>query len=99
VEADIFGDSICGLHNSKLGLAVALKFKKEQLPWLANWQHWGKGEYVTGIEPSTHPLTGQAKAREDGTLIFIEPGESKSYELELNVLTNKEAIEEFILST
>jgi hypothetical protein len=98
VEADIFGDSICGLHNSKLGLAVALKFKKEQLPWLANWQHWGKGEYVTGIEPSTHPLTGQAKAREDGTLIFIEPGASKSYELELNVLTNKEAIEEFILS-
>ncbi|KAA0989890.1 aldose 1-epimerase family protein [Dyadobacter aurulentus] len=97
VEADIFGDSICGLHNEKLGLAVSLKWKKEQLPWMANWQHWGKGEYVTGVEPSTHPLSGQAKAREDGTLIFIGPEETKLYELELNVLTEKEAIDEFVL--
>jgi hypothetical protein len=95
VDADIFGDSI--LHNEKLGLAVALKFKKEQLPWLANWQHWGRGEYVTGIEPSTHPLSGQAKAREDGTLIFIQPEETRVYDLELNVLTAKEDIEEFEL--
>lgn len=97
VDADIFGDSICGLHNEKLGLAVALKFKKEQLPWLANWQHWGKGEYVTGIEPSTHPLSGQAKAREEGTLIFLQPEETREYDLELSVLTAKEEIEEFEL--
>ncbi|GGB93761.1 aldose 1-epimerase family protein [Dyadobacter sediminis] len=98
VEADIFGQSICGLHNSRLGLAVAMKFKKEQLPWLANWQHWGKGEYVTGIEPSTHPLSGQAQARKDKTLLFIEPEESKLYELELEIMTEKEAIDEFVLS-
>ncbi|QRR02113.1 aldose 1-epimerase family protein [Dyadobacter sandarakinus] len=98
IDADIFGDSICGLHNEKLGLAVMMKFKKEQLPWFANWQHWGKGEYVTGLEPSTHPLTGQAKAREDKTLIFIEPEEVKSYDLELNVLTRKEDIDELVLS-
>ncbi|WP_439585570.1 aldose 1-epimerase family protein [Dyadobacter bucti] len=97
IEADIFGDSVCGLHNAKLGLAVALKFKKEQLPWLANWQHWGKGEYVTGLEPSTHPLSGQAKAREDGTLIFIEPGEGRSYDLELEILTEEREIEELLL--
>jgi hypothetical protein len=97
VDADIFGDSICGLHNEKLELAVALKFKKEQLPWLANWQHWGQGEYVTGIEPSTHPLSGQAKAREDGTLIFVQPEETREYNLELSILTTKEEIEEFEL--
>ena len=97
IEADIFGDSVCGIHNSKLGLAVALKFKKEQLPWMANWQHWGKGEYVTGMEPSTHPLTGQAKAREDGSLIFIEPGEKKTYDLSLEVIVEKDAIDEFLI--
>lgn len=97
IEADIFGQSVCGISNPKIGLAVALKFKKDQLPWVANWQHWGKGEYVTGLEPSTHPLTGQAKAREDGTLIFIEPGESKSYELELDVLDDIEMIKEFLI--
>jgi hypothetical protein len=98
VDADIFGDSICGLYNEKLGLAVALKFKKEQLPWLANWQHWGRGEYVTGIEPSTHPLSGQSKAREDGTLLFIQPEETRIYDLELNVMTDKHAIDDFVLA-
>ena len=97
IEADIFGQSVCGISNPKIGLAVALRFKKEQLPWFANWQHWGKGEYVTGLEPSTNPLIGQAKAREDGSLIFIEPGQSRVYELELNVLHDEEAIKEFLI--
>jgi len=97
IEADIFGESVCGIYNSKLGFAVALKFKKEQLPWMANWQHWGKGEYVTGLEPSTHPLNGQAKAREDGSLIFIKPGESKSYDVELVIISEEEAIKDFLI--
>jgi galactose mutarotase-like enzyme len=96
IDADIFGDSVAGLLNSKLGLAVAMKFKKDQLPWFANWQHWGKGEYVTGLEPSTHPLTGQAKAREDGTLIFIEPGEKREYDVELEVIVGEEGIKELL---
>lgn len=97
IDADIFGQSVAGLHNSKLGLAVAMKFKKEQLPWFANWQHWGEGEYVTGLEPSTHPLTGQAKAREDGTLIFIEPGDKREYDVELEIITDEEAVKLFLI--
>ncbi len=97
IEADIFGHSVCGLSNPKIGIAALLKFKKEQLPWFANWQHWGKGEYVTGLEPSTHPLTGQAKAREDGSLIFIEPEQSRVYELELDILHDEETIKEFLI--
>jgi hypothetical protein len=96
IEADDLGQSVCGLANRKINLAVALKFKKEQLPWFANWQHWGKGEYVTGLEPTTHPLTGQAKAREDGSLIFIRPGEVRTYELELNILHEEKSIQEFL---
>jgi galactose mutarotase-like enzyme len=96
-EADIFGNSTCGIHNAMLGLAVAMRFKKDQLPWFANWQHWGKGEYVTGLEPTTHPLSGQAKAREDGTLIFIAPGESRFYDLELEVLNGENQIAEFLI--
>lgn len=88
IEADEAGISICGLKNDKLGLELEIKFHKEQLPWFANWQHWGKDEYVTGLEPSTHPLTGQANARADGSLIFIEPGESKKYEVVVSVKQN-----------
>ena len=97
IDADIFGQSVAGLYNSKLGIALAMKFKKEQLPWFANWQHWGKGEYVTGLEPSTHALTGQAKARKDGDLIFIQPGEKRVYDVELEVITGEEAMKEFLI--
>ncbi|MCF0057034.1 aldose 1-epimerase family protein [Dyadobacter sp. CY356] len=88
IESDDQGQSVCGLSNCKIGISALIKFKKEQLPWFANWQHWGKGEYVTGLEPATNQLIGQAKARENGSLIFIEPGESKHYDLELEVLNS-----------
>jgi galactose mutarotase-like enzyme len=84
--------SVCGLHNAALGLAVSLNFKKEQLPWLINWQHWGRNEYVTGLEPATNPLVGQAKAREQGHLIMLNPGETRTYDLEINVLQTQEEI-------
>ncbi|MBE9464201.1 aldose 1-epimerase family protein [Dyadobacter subterraneus] len=96
IEADDQGQSVCGLSNPKIGIAAVLKFQKEQLPWFANWQHWGKGEYVTGLEPATNQLIGQAKARENGSLIFIKPGESRYYDLELKVLNNEQKIQEYL---
>lgn len=85
IAADSNGLCHCGLRNEKLGLEVSLRFPKSQLPWLTNWQHWGKGEYVTGIEPGTNPPIGQAKAREQNTLLFLAPNECRSYDLELSV--------------
>lgn len=96
IDADNMGWSTCGLYNSNLGLALFLRFKKEQLPWLINWQHWGKGEYVTGLEPSTNQLIGQAKARERNELIFLQPGESRKYEVIIEVLDDQQKIKEFL---
>ena len=93
------GICVCGIENKKIGLAAVLKFPKKQLPWLTNWQHWAKGEYVTGIEPGTHPPIGQAKAREEGSLIFIAPGETRTYDLEIDILNNQEAINKIIQQT
>lgn len=86
IETDSTGNCVCGLHNQNLELAVALHFKKRQLPWLTNWQHWGKNEYVTGLEPGTNPPIGQAKARSQNELIVLAPDETRNYELEIEVL-------------
>ncbi|HCN82697.1 MAG TPA: DUF4432 domain-containing protein [Sphingobacteriaceae bacterium] len=96
ISADSSGQCTCGLHNSKIGLALAMRFQKDQLPWLTNWQHWGKGEYVTGIEPGSHQPVGQAKARAQNTLIQLAPGETRTYEVELEVLDNESAITNFL---
>lgn len=92
IKAAEDGWCTAGLHNPKLELAAAVRFKKSQLPWFVNWQHWGPGEYVTGLEPCTHPPVGQAAARKDGTLIFLQPGESRRYELEIEVLEGRDTI-------
>jgi hypothetical protein len=96
VAADPKGVCTVGLYNRKLGLALALKYNKRQLPWLSNWQHWGPGEYVTALEPGTNPPIGQTKAREQKTLIHIAPGKSRTYDLEMAVLTEKKQIVELL---
>lgn len=98
ITPDSSGQCTCGLYNPQIGLALALRFQKKQLPWLTNWQHWGKGEYVTGLEPGTNPPIGQASAREQNTLIELEPGESRIYDLEIEVFDNEVKISEFLKS-
>lgn len=87
-EADENGISRCGIQNSRLGIALEVSFNKNQLPWLTNWQHWGKNEYVTGLEPGTNPPIGQNKAREQGELIMLKPGESRKYDMRIEVVEN-----------
>jgi galactose mutarotase-like enzyme len=92
-DTDGVGQVTCGYANDELGLALKISFAKAQMPWLINWQHWGKNEYVTALEPATHPPIGQAAAKENGTLIMLEPGESRTYDLKLEVLTGDKARE------
>jgi hypothetical protein len=92
--ADAGGTCHCGLYNPKLNLAVMIRFNKQELPWLCNWQHWGRGEYVTALEPATNPPAGQKQARERGDLIQLEPGEARSYHLELEVYQDPAKIRE-----
>jgi hypothetical protein len=96
IDSNEEGVCQCGLYNSRIGIALRMKFKKKQLPWLTNWQHWGEGEYVTGLEPGTNPPIGQAKARKDNTLLYLEPGEKNSYDLEIEIINNNREIEEFL---
>ena len=96
VTPDSAGQCTVGLHNAQLGIAVTLRFQKAQLPWLINWQHWGKGEYVTGLEPATNALIGQAKAREQNELLFLAPGETRTYDLVIDILQEKAAIHDFL---
>ncbi|MGV8092577.1 MAG: aldose 1-epimerase family protein [Mangrovibacterium sp.] len=86
LDTDSNGDCCYEVFNSNLSLRVRVRFKKEQLPWLTNWQHWGANEYVTALEPGTHPPIGQSRARREGSLIFIRPGETREYDLELEVI-------------
>jgi hypothetical protein len=96
VQADKKGLCTAGLYNRRLGFALAMKYKKRQLPCLANWQHWGFGEYVTALEPGTNPPIGQNKAADLKKLIQLAPQKCRTYDLEMTILTDKEQIKRFL---
>jgi hypothetical protein len=99
ITPDNSGHCTAGLYNARLKLALSIQFNKGELPWLTNWQHWGKGEYVTGIEPGTNPPIGQAKARKQEQLIFLKPGETRKYSLTIEVLDEETKIKKLLQHT
>ncbi len=91
------GRSAAVLHDAELrggrGLALAIRFDPTQLPALFTWRMLGYGTYVMGIEPANCPtIEGRVKAEELGTLPFLEPGESRRYDLEFRILSEADAI-------
>jgi len=48
---------------------------------------------VVGIEPSNGWVEGRDKERQRGTLVYLEPGEKRSYELEVAFLQGEDALE------
>jgi hypothetical protein len=88
IKANRDGLCECGVINSRIGIGLDLTFQKNQMKWLTNWQHWGSNEYVMALEPGTHPPIGQSAARKNNTLIFIEPGQTKNYTLQIKVTEN-----------
>ena len=66
-------------------LIVRLSWLTETLPRLVQWKMPGAGVHVLGIEPANCYVEGRAKERERGTLVILEPGQSLSYELKLEI--------------
>jgi hypothetical protein len=66
-------------------VSVHLSWSPQQLPRLVQWKMAGAGEHVLGIEPANCHVEGRAVERERGTLIYLQPGDSRTYELTLAV--------------
>jgi hypothetical protein len=74
------------LENPKIGLGVSIGFDSAALPALAQWKMLGEGEYVLGLEPTNvEHLSGRPSARAAGVLPMLAPGQSVTYELEIEV--------------
>ena len=67
----------------KLGLRVG--FHKAELPNLVQWKMMGHGNYVLGIEPANCRVGGRSQERTRGTLQFLQPGEQREFQLEIEV--------------
>jgi uncharacterized protein DUF4432 len=70
---------------------VVLRYSARQFPYFFQWRYLAAGTYVLGLEPATNGFEGRASARSDGALTVLEPGESRTYRTELELVDGVEA--------
>ena len=82
------------------GLGIAIRFDPKQLPGFFTWRMLAHGTYVMGMEPANCPtIEGRIEAAKRGTLPFLEAGESKTYDLEFEVLTHQAELDAIFAGT
>ena len=65
---------------------VEVSWEAEGMPHFFEWQNLRSGQYAIGLEPSTHHVGGDGQARDDGSMTFLEHGESREYRTTIRVL-------------
>ena len=94
-RTDRRGDVHVALVNDRLELGLYWKFPEKQIPIVNQWQHFHRGNYVTGIEPGNASMLGRAWNRKHGLLQRIEPGEVRQFDMEIGVLDGQQEIAAF----
>lgn len=96
VKPDREGQCHVGLINRRIGLGLELIYPAEQLPRMANWQHYGpRGCFVSGIEPFSGSLMGIANDDFAHARQHLDPGQTRRYQLTIRVNETRSALQAF----
>ncbi|MCC6729623.1 MAG: aldose 1-epimerase family protein [Chthonomonadales bacterium] len=75
-----------------VGFGVYVRYRPEQLPFFTQWKMMGEGAYVVGLEPCNALVMGRDVERREGRLQHLEPGERRSYRVEIGAAAGAEAL-------
>lgn len=67
-------------------LGVEVSWDSASMPHFFEWLNLREGQYGVGLEPSTHHVGGDAAARGDGSMVWLEHGDSREYNTTIRVL-------------
>lgn len=65
---------------------IELSWDAQTMPYFFEWQNLRDGQYAVGLEPSSHRVGGEAAARADGSMTWLEHGEDRHYRTTIRVL-------------
>lgn len=74
------------------GFGVFCTYRPSELPMFIEWKMMDSGTYVVGMEPANCLVMGRGHERERGALQFLQPGEVRSYHIEIGVVSGSEEI-------
>ena len=89
------GEAFAMLHNEKLGIAAIVRFDKDVFPIMCEWKCMRAGEYALGLEPTTSATLNRSVAREKGWLTYLETGESREYNVSIELTDDPAVIEHY----
>jgi hypothetical protein len=95
-KTDEEGKTAVALINKKLEIGAALQFNKNQLQNFIQWKQMGEGEYVLGMEPANCLVGGRSEARKNGTLEYLEPGETRNFDLVVELASGTDEIDKLV---
>jgi hypothetical protein len=85
-ESDENGFANVELNNPQMQIGIRWSYQTASLPYLMEWKMMGEGAYVVGVEPANcNGLGGRAATRELGQLPMLEPGESRAYQIAVEI--------------
>ena len=90
------GKTAVALINNKLDIGAAIHFNKNQLQNFIQWKQMGEGEYVLGMEPANCLVGGRAEARKNGTLEYLEPGETRNFDVVVEMVSGTDEMENLV---
>ncbi|MFB2580289.1 aldose 1-epimerase family protein [Herbiconiux sp. P15] len=83
------GDHRVALIAADGSRGVEVSWASAGMPHFFEWQNLRSGQYAVGLEPSTHHVDGDGAARDDGSMVFLEHGESREYRTRIRVLEGR----------
>ncbi len=84
------GVAKAGIYNDTIHKGVVLSYNKSQLPYFTEWKMMGDTDYVLGLEPGNCTPDGRDVLRQNGTLQFLQPDESKVTAVQFAFIDKKE---------
>ena len=80
---------LAAIFNHERGYGLAISFDSQSLDCFTQWKMMGVKDYVMGLEPGNCTPDGRNVMRENGTLKFLAPGETKTYSVRVTLVENE----------
>lgn len=78
------------------GLAAYVRFSPRDLPYMNQWVLEDWKDYIVALEPANVPCESRNILRQKDMLPILQPGETKTFQVEIGVVAGNEAIAEEI---
>ena len=75
-------------------MGIAIEIDLSTLDHFVQWKMMGAGDYVMGLEPSNSTIDGIDDAVKNGSMKYLEPGETREYNLTFHILKGRKEFEE-----